>query len=161
VQNDFTIDDRLAAGLTELAVDHRDAVRAGADPADGQDLAAILAEALAVGAGLGADHRFQEALALRSRRGGPMGAESRLPHEGQIEVGDQDGPDTGLAVRTGLGLDQRNDLARGFLDESGSGAVRSLRRRCESSDGEAQNGTTRGELHHRSLLMTVEGRAES
>ena len=39
--------DRLAVGLVELAVDHRDAVGPGGDPADGEGLAAILAEALA------------------------------------------------------------------------------------------------------------------
>ena len=39
--------DRLAVGLVELAVDHRDAVGPGGDPADDERLAAILAEALA------------------------------------------------------------------------------------------------------------------
>src|SRR5439155_9348351 len=46
---------RLAVGLVEPAVDHRDPVGAGGNLAEREGLAAILAEPLGVGVGLGAD----------------------------------------------------------------------------------------------------------
>src|SRR3954471_9784874 len=55
---------RLAVALVELAGDHRDVVGPVGDAGNGQGLTAVLAEALAVGAGLGADHGLEEAFAL-------------------------------------------------------------------------------------------------
>ena len=150
LQLPLDLDRRIAARLVEQAFDQKDAVGTGYHPADGHRLAAILAETLAVGARFGGRGGFQEARPLVLVGLGPIGTECRLTHVRQVETAEQHGRETGLAVRTGLGLDQFDRLRRHLGDglcriggEDGEGKAcrgkagsgRATRRTTRSADG--------------------------
>ena len=124
--------------------------------ADGERLAAILAEALAVGAGLGGRGGLQEAGALGFARLVPVRAQRRLAHIGQVEIGLQDPLDGGLAGGPGRRLlDDFDDLGGRALDQLGRIGGRCGqhgKRRGGGAGGKTEDDTTTGKQRHRSLL---------